>query len=519
MTRPMPDSPHLPHALYQAAQVRALDRIAIEVHGIPGLTLMERAGTAAYGLLRQRWPGHRHLTVLAGAGNNGGDGYVVARLAHAEGLAVSVLQLADPGRLRGDAARAFAAYRDSGGTFEPFRALPARPGVIVDALLGTGLERPVEGAWAQAVGAINGSRSPVLAIDIPSGLHADTGAVLGAAVRADVTLSFIGLKQGLFTGAGPDCCGEIQFSALGIPAVVYSSEVLSARRIDWRQQASALAPRRRGAHKGDFGHVLVIGGAPGMSGAARLAGEGALRAGAGLVTVATHPDHAALLNLTRPELMVAAVVEPRAMDPLIERADMIAIGPGLGRGPWGQGLWERVRTLDKPLVVDADALNLLAQGPQRRDDWVLTPHPGEAARLLGCTTLDVQRDRFDAARRLQDQLGGVMVVKGAGTLIQGPSHRPPAVCSDGNPGMATAGSGDVLTGVIAALRAQGLGAEEAACAGVCLHAAAGDRAALDGEKGLLAGDILESLRPVANGIAGGAAGKRIGSRMNANERE
>lgn len=512
----MPDSSHLPHALYRAAQVRALDRAAIEVHGIPGLELMERAGAAAYGLLRRCWPGHRALTVLAGSGNNGGDGYVVARLAQADGLTVEVLQIADPSRLTGDAARAFAAYRDSGGRAEPFRALPVRAGVIVDALLGTGLERPVEGPWAQAVEAINKSRAPVLAIDIPSGLHADTGAILGTAVRASATLSFIGLKQGLFTGAGPDCCGQIHFNALGVPAALYGLEILSARRIDWRQQASRFTPRRRAAHKGDFGHVLVIGGAPGMSGAARLAGEGALRAGAGLVTVATHPEHSALLNLTRPELMVAGVTEARALDPLIERADWVAIGPGLGRGPWGRPLWEWVRSLARPLVVDADALNLLAEEPLGRDDWVLTPHPGEAARLLGCTTAEVQRDRFGAARRLQDLVGGVIVLKGAGTLVQGQSHRPPAVCSDGNPGMATAGSGDVLTGVIAALGAQGLEAEEAACAGVCLHAAAGDRAALDGEKGMLAGDILECLRPLANGIT---AGRSRGESRSATKRE
>lgn len=500
MTRPMPDSPHLPHALYRAAQVRAFDRTAIEVHGIPGIELMERAGAAAYDLLRKHWPGHRDLTVLAGAGNNGGDGYVVARLAHQEGLRVQVLQLADPGRLTGDAARAFSDYRDAGGRFEPYGSLPVRPGIIVDALLGTGLERPVEGQWALAVGAVNRSRCPVMAIDIPSGLHADTGAILGVAVRADLTLSFIGLKQGLFTGVGPDCCGKIHFTALGIPAVVYGGEILSARRLDWQQQASTLAPRRRAAHKGDFGHVLIVGGAPGMSGAVRLAGEGALRAGAGLVTIATHPDHAALLNLTRPELMVTGVARTRDLDPLIERADVIAIGPGLGRGPWGRDLWGEMKGLPKPLVVDADALNLLSEGPMRREDWILTPHPAEAARLIGTTAAEVQRDRFEAARRLQSGLGGVVVLKGAGTLIQGSSHRPPALCSDGNPGMATAGSGDVLTGVVAALRAQGLETEEAACLGVCLHAAAGDRAARLGEKGMLAGDILEALRPVANGI-------------------
>ena len=386
----------------------------------------------------------------------------------------------------------------------------------MDALLGTGLRRPLEGAWTQAVDGVNRVRAPVLAIDIPSGLDADTGAILGTAVRAEATISFIGLKQGLFTGDGPDCCGAVYFSALGVPAVIYASQVLSARRIDWRQQSSRLRPRRRGAHKGDFGHVLVIGGAPGMSGAARLAGEGALRAGAGLVTVATHREHAALLNLSRPELMVSGVEEGRALDPLIERVDVIAIGPGLGRGPWGQGLWGRLRDLRKPLVVDADALSLLGQAPWARDDWVLTPHPGEAARLLGWTTAEVQRDRFEAARRLQGRLGGVVVLKGAGTLVQGPSHRPPALCSDGNPGMATAGSGDVLTGVIAALRGQGRDAEEAACVGVCLHAAAGDRAALCGEKGMVAGDILESLRPVANGIAGIGRGTGVGPRIDAN---
>jgi NAD(P)H-hydrate epimerase len=498
----MPDAPGLPHALYRAEQVRALDRTAIETHGIPGITLMERAGAAGYALLRKQWPeAAERVTVLAGFGNNGGDGAVIARLARADGLQARLLLVADPARVRGDAALALAAYRDAGGTVEAYVGLPRRPGIIVDALFGTGLDRPVEGLWAQAIAAVNASRAPVLAVDIPSGLHADTGAVLGTAVRAAATISFIGLKQGLFTGDGPEYCGSVHFSALGVPAVIYSREVLSARRVDWAQQQASLAPRRRTAHKGDFGHVLVIGGAPGMSGAARLAGEAALRAGAGLVTVATHPSHAPYLNLTCPELMVNPVADPQALDPLIARSDVIAIGPGLGRDPWGRALWRHVRGLDPTLVVDADALGLLAEeGQGTGPDWVLTPHPGEAARLLGRTGAEVGQDRFLAAREIQSRYGGVVVLKGAGTLIQGQGHRPPGVCTDGNPGMATAGSGDLLTGVIAALRAQGLGAEEAACAGVCLHGAAGDRAALGGEKGLIARDILAALRPVANGL-------------------
>lgn len=237
-----------------------------------------------------------------------------------------------------------------------------------------------------------------------------------------------------------------------------------------------------------------------MSGAARLAGAAALRAGAGLVTIATHPAHADWLNLNRPELMVTGVAGPDALAPLIARADVIAIGPGLGRSDWAHGLWESVQTLDKPLVVDADALNLLAVSPACGPDWVLTPHPGEAARLLGVGTSDIEQDRLQAVNALQQRYGGVAVLKGAGTLICDGSHRPPAVCSDGNPGMATAGAGDVLTGVIAALRAQGLDAQSAACTGVCLHAAAGDRAAQDGERGLLASDIIAALRPVLHHI-------------------
>ncbi|SDX11050.1 NAD(P)H-hydrate dehydratase [Thiocapsa roseopersicina] len=497
---PMPDSDRLPHALYRAEQVRNLDRCAIAQYGIPGIELMNRAGEVAYRILRERWPDARDLTVLVGVGNNGGDGYVIARLARAEGLAVRLLQLGDPQRVTGDAAISRDAWRDAGGTIEPYRGLPRRSDVLVDALLGTGLERPVEGLWAEAIQALDRQRAPVLAVDIPSGLHADTGRVMGVAVRADVTVSFIGLKQGLFIGAGPEYCGEIRFSALSIPARVYAGEVASARRIDWDQQAARFGRRPRTAHKGTFGHLLVIGGAPGLSGAVRLAGEAALRAGAGLVTIATHPAHSAWLNLSRPELMVSAVETSADLDPLIARADVVAIGPGLGREAWGRDLWESVLGLDLPMVVDADALNLLAESPRSGSDWVLTPHPGEAARLLGTDIAAIEQDRPAAVHALQGRYGGVVVLKGAGTLIRSDPLRPFAVCSDGNPGMATAGSGDVLTGVIGALRAQGLDAEDAACAGVCLHAAAGDRAARMGERGLVAGDIIAALRPVANRV-------------------
>lgn len=504
----MPDADRLPHALYRADQVRHLDRCAIEQHAIPGLTLMNRAGEVAYRALRERWPGARSLVVLTGVGNNGGDGYVVARLAQADGLTVRVLQLGDAGRIKGDAARCLEAWRGQGGALESYEGLPRRADLLVDAILGTGLERLVEGSWAAAIEAINRHPAPCVALDIPSGLHADTGRIMGSAVRAAMTVSFIGLKLGLFVGSGPDCCGEIRYSALSVPAVVFSGEVAAGRRIDWRQQSTRFGPRQRTAHKGTFGHLLLVGGAPGFSGALRLAGEAALRTGAGLVTLATHPAHATCLGVPRPELMVSGVADPQDLHPLIERADVIAIGPGLGRTSWSRALWEPVYASGRPLILDADALNLLAETPGEPpgsggcdvSDQVLTPHPGEAARLLGVTVARVEADRVGAVQSLQSRYGGVAVLKGAGTLIQGRAERPVAVCSEGNPGMASAGTGDVLTGVIGALRAQGLAPEDAACAGVCLHAAAGDRAARGGERGLIASDLIAALRPVLNGI-------------------
>ena len=493
----------LPSVLFRADQVRRLDHIAIEEEGIPGIALMNRAGEFAYRIIRAQWPAARRLAVLAGTGNNGGDGYVIARLAQADGLAVRVLQFGGGERIRADAAMSRDAYLGLGGRIEPWQGLPQDADLFVDALLGTGLERAVEGGWADAVGSLNAQCHPVVSVDIPSGLHSDTGRILGAAVRASATVSFIGLKQGLFIGAGPDCRGRLHFSDLGLPASLLARETAAARRIDWAGCAGALGPRRRTAHKGDFGHLLILGGAPGMSGAVRLAGEAALRAGAGLVSIATHPKHADLLNLTRPELMVSGVEDETDLAPLVERADVVAVGPGLGRTAWGQALWLRAAQVDRPLVVDADALNALAAAPVRRSDWILTPHPGEAARLLGVSAAEIESDRPGAVRELQRRYGGTVVLKGAGTLILGAGPQSMAVCSEGNPGMATAGSGDVLTGVIAALRGQGLDAGQAAQVGVCLHAAAGDRAARQGEQGLVAGDIVRVLRQVINGFGAG----------------
>jgi hydroxyethylthiazole kinase-like uncharacterized protein yjeF len=478
--------------------------------------------------------------VVCGPGNNGGDGYVLARLAMQAGLTVVLLSPADTAGLKGDAGQepkcreaqgsaraAAAAARDSwhkaGGTVQPF-AVASLQGcdVIVDALFGTGLERPLESEWRSAIEAMNASGRPIFAIDIPSGLHTDTGRVLGAAARAVLTLSFIGLKAGLFTGQGREHSGLILFDDLGVPDAVFTSVTPLARRITERNLHGLLMPRARHAHKGDAGRVLVVGGQPGMPGAVRLAGEAAYRAGAGLVVLATHPVHAALIGAARPELIAYGVNDVQAIQPLLAGAHALAVGPGLGQGEWGRGLWQAVLAANKPLVVDADALNLLAAQPTTRADWVLTPHPGEAARLLGVSVAEIQADRFAAARAIAQRYGGVCVLKGNGTLVatamDGGSAGnagavfPPAsgapsmwLCDRGNPGLATGGSGDVLTGVIVALLAQGLAPIEAARLGVWAQASAGDRVAASGERGILASDLLAPLRDVINSIVTHAA--------------
>ncbi len=492
----------LPVDLYRAAQVRELDRTAIENFEIPGLTLMERAGSAAYRLLRTKWPEVQDITVVCGTGNNGGDGFVVARLALQDGVAVRVLQLGDPDKLSGDAKHNADLFMALGGEVIPLTSVPEQTEVIVDGVFGTGLEREVSGDWADALGAINEHWAPVLALDIPSGLHSDSGKVLGIAVKADATISFIGLKQGLFTGDGPEQCGELHFNDLEVPSGVYSGQIPSAARVSWDALGCRITPRSRTAHKGDFGHLLVIGGAPGFSGAVRMAAEAAVRCGAGLVSVATSPEHAVQLNMARPELMCHGVEGPKQLKQLLQRANVVAIGPGLGRSKWAMRLLGYVLECKLPLVLDADALNLLAYEPMRRDDWILTPHPGEAARLLGCSVAEIQSDRFQSVRKLQHKYGGVVVLKGAGTLIQAGPKRATGLCTDGNPGMASGGMGDVLTGVIGSILAQGYAQELAASMGVCLHAKAADIAAKGGERGLLASDLMPIIRALMNpGIA------------------
>ncbi|WP_136248765.1 NAD(P)H-hydrate dehydratase [Halomonas borealis] len=490
-------------ALYRAEQVRELDRRTIAA-GTEGFALMQRAAAAAWRVLRETWPQARSLSVLCGGGNNGGDGHVLAALAAAEGWTVQRVALKPVEKLSGDARRAADMASAAGVGLEPWNeGVPLEGEVVVDALLGTGLAGEVCGAVREAIAAINASARPVLAIDIPSGIHADSGAELGVAVRATRTVTFIGDKLGLYTGRAPALTGEVVLRELGAPEVASDELMPAAELLDSTLIAAALPPRPRDAHKGAAGHALVLGGAPGFGGAALLAAEHAARLGAGKVSLATAPEHVTACLVRRPEIMAHGVRGAADIDGLPSKADVLVVGPGLGQGSWGQAMLQAALDAGRPLVVDADALNLLASrfAGLKRDDWLLTPHPGEAARLLGIGAAEVEADRPAAAAELRRRFGGVVILKGAGSLVAGPSGL--AVCPYGNPGMASGGMGDALSGLLGALLAQGLSPETAARVGVMVHALAADEAAAaGGERGLLAGDLASCARILVNPTMG-----------------
>ncbi|MEO0421486.1 MAG: NAD(P)H-hydrate dehydratase [Pseudomonadota bacterium] len=462
----------------------------------------------------------RHLLVLCGGGNNGGDGLVLARLAASAGLRPRVLLLAEADTLSGDAARAYADLGDTTVRVERWAGdsstlALASVDVVVDGMFGTGLSRPISGELASLIGAVNASRRPVLALDGPSGVCSDSGAVLGVAIRAALTVTFVERKIGHYLGLAPDYVGALRVERLGIDAVLPAPAPAPVARLlpPALLDEFAATPRRVVAHKGSHGHVLVIGGAPGMAGAARLAGEAALYAGAGLVSVATAPTHASALNLGRPELMCHGVDGVSELAPLLARATVVVAGPGLGRDAWGRALLESAIASDLPLLLDADALNMLGedQGQLRQRlceraeqrPLVLTPHPAEAGRLLGDRdAAGVQADRLGTHAALVERFAGVVVLKGAGSLVGAPDWLP-HLCDRGNPGMAVAGMGDVLSGVIGALMAQGQGAGVmvSASLGVLAHAMAGDVAVarMGGQRGLLAGDLAPLVRECLNG--------------------
>ena len=487
-----------PLPLHTAAQARAIETAAVETLGLAGYELMGRAGAAAWALLQRRWPEVRRIGVACGPGNNGGDGYVLARLAQAAGCKVQVLVGPEGAPRAEEAKRAWNDWREAGGLTRVFDGQLPEVELWVDALFGIGLSRGMHGVSQAMIERINASHLPVLALDLPSGLDCDRGHAERDCIRADATITFLTAKRGLYTGQGCDAAGEVVFDSLGLSPDFLARHPASAHLYRPEDLGEGLSPRHANAHKGEHGHVLCVGGEMGMGGAVRLCAEAALRAGAGLASVATRSEGVAALVAARPEAMTHAVEDADALQPLLRRASVLAVGPGLGRAEWGVALFEAAVACGKPLILDADGLTLLSMHPRPLPQAILTPHPGEAARLLGCSNQEVQADRFDAVSRLAQRFQCVVVLKGAGTLVAAPGETT-AVIGAGNPGMATGGMGDVLTGVVAALHAQGLPNFRAAVFGALLHGAAGDAAArIDGERGLLPSDLFPHLRRLAN---------------------
>lgn len=526
-------SSSLPRRLYTASAVRELDRRAMD-SGIPGIELMRRAAEFALDTLTQRWPSAKRLLIWTGAGNNAGDGYLLAKLALARGLAARVVAVSDPDGLRGDAAVAYAQAAAAGVEIstEAGEIVSQRDCVWVDALLGIGLSRELDPRFRGAVDSINAGTAPVLSLDIPSGLCADTGAVLGAAVIADATTTFVAMKRGLLTAHGCDLTGEILFCDLGIPAALSAGlEPAAVTRVDCFSPACALPPRANNSHKGSHGHVVVVGGDHGYGGACVLAAEAALHSGAGLVSVVTRSAHRAGILARRPELMVVGSEDApsgkqdggdhpgwrEAVSALLMRASAIVLGPGLGRGEWGRQLCLMVMAAAKarstPLLIDADALFFLSDEPagpggktlfppgaagEGLRPWVITPHPGEAALLLDLPIAEVQRDRFASVQALARRYRSQALLKGAGSVMCADGDRL-LLCTEGNPGMATGGMGDVLSGLIGGLLAQGLDPATSLEVGVCLHGEAGDLAAQRvGQRGLMASELLPEIRRLLN---------------------
>jgi NAD(P)H-hydrate epimerase len=498
-----------------AAEMRALDRWTIE-HHTRGPVLMERAGSGAAGVLRRHW---RRLggpvVVCCGKGNNGGDGLVVARHLRRARIGVEVWLAAPASEVRGDAAEMLARWRgatftvETPGQVDALARRLARAGVVVDALLGTGLNMPVEGVLAAVIDAINAAGRPVLAIDLPSGLSADSGRPLGHAVRASVTATFAFPKVGQVFYPGAEHCGTLEVVDIGIPPDAVAAVAPRTRLLEAADVGGLLPRRARDAHKGSFGHVLVVAGSRGKTGASLLAAAAAARAGAGLTTLAAAGALQPVLEGHVREVMTeplpdgpngtAALGDGTAVERLLNGRGAIVCGPGLGLADGTRALVAHVvRRARAPLVLDADGLNAVAGTELLRErpaPTVVTPHPGEMARLLGCSTGDVQADRLHAARRFATDHGVVAVLKGARTVIATPEGTA-AISPTGNPGMASGGMGDVLSGIVGGLLAQGLDAMAAASLGVFAHGAAADAiVARRGEVGLLAGDLLDELPP------------------------
>jgi NAD(P)H-hydrate epimerase len=481
------------------AQVREGEAFAANAKGLELYNLMERAGQAVFAIGMAQYPSAEHWLICCGTGNNGGDGYIVASLAKSVGLFVTVWQLGDPALLVGDAQQAYRQWLHHGGHVFDARdeQVPETVDVIIDALHGSGLHGKVRPESAVVIEKLNQNSAPIIAVDMPSGLCGDTGTVLGHCINADHTMSFIGLKQGLVTGQARDYVGVLHFAGLGVEDVFDQQNRPTAMAINSKELSQKLPARKSNSHKGNYGKVLLAGGHKGMGGALILAAKAAAKCGAGMVATLCHKHNVPPMLIAIPEVMSSDWDDIDLIATRLEWCSVVGLGPGLGRDAQAKAIFHVFSNSKKPKVVDADALHFLAREPTIDSLRVITPHSAEAAMLLGITVDQVEVNRYQSVQALQRKYGGVAVLKGPGTLVCDGDNT--WVCLEGNPGMASAGMGDVLAGIITSLMAQGLAISEAARFGVMIHSRAGDTEAKQaGQRGLLSSDVIEHLRYIVN---------------------
>ncbi len=479
---------------FDTKSIREIENLALLDEGID--RLMEKAGKAIFDHLSQL-DNNKSVIVFCGPGNNGGDGYVTARLAKLAGLNVQVYFTHDPNELPEPALNAYKKCQNVGVSIAKFsNEKEYTADVCIDALLGIGITRDVSGVIADAVKAINLLQAYTICVDVPSGVDSNTGNILGIAVKGDVTITFIANKLGLVTGKGLNYCGLVSVASLDVPLSLYQNVAAVGQIISSVEIKKKLLPRVRDSHKGTFGNVLIIGGDEGMAGAVIMAASGALRAGAGKVTVATHPSHAMQITNDRPETIVMPVAKVDELQPLLASNDVVVFGPGMRDSSWSNMMWDGL-DFTGTIILDAGGLRLLAKDQKKNNNWILTPHPGEAADLLNISNNAISQDRYHAARSIANEYGGCVVLKGAGSIVC-TVDSPYYICTNGNPGMASAGMGDVLSGIIAGIAVNGLDNLISTKLGVLIHALAGDMAAASHQRGLLAMDLMPHIRKLVN---------------------
>jgi len=494
--------------LYTSQQVKKLDALAIRKQKVPAFTLMQRASDFSFNVLLNNWPNTKKIFVFCGKGNNAGDGYLIAHLAKEIGLESFIIQSSPSSKPTGAARKAFKLASDAKVnkiSFSVFKKKSLKDSVIVDALLGTGIKGTVRSGLSKFILEINkkSKNTPVLSVDIPSGICSNTGTSLGAHIQADITATFVGRKRGCFTSIGRTASGNVVIDHLGISSSIKNKIKTNCHLIDMEKSLPKLKNRKGDAHKGNFGHVLVIGGDKGFGGAAILASKAAVLSGSGLVSLATRGIHVEAALSSCPELMVSGIESGQDVEDLLKKSTVVVIGPGLGQSAWSEQMLQRTfleaKSRNLPVVLDADGLNLLSKlklrsGTPRRT--VFTPHPGEAARLLNKEINEIQEDRFKSVMRLEKKLGSICVLKGSGSLIcyKKSGKQEIGICDAGNPGMAKGGMGDVLAGLIGSFISQGLNLVEATESAVDLHSKAADIASLELGMTITPTDVIRNIR-------------------------